>query len=120
MADDKKTTTKAPAKAKAAAPKTAAAPKKAAATKAAPGKVAATPAPKPVAEKKVAAKAAPRSKKPSGKPTIVAPEQRRQLVQVAAYFIAERRGFGSGREVEDWLEAEAEVERMLTEGVISP
>ena len=120
MADDKKTTTKAPAKTKAAAPKTAVAPKQAAAAKAAPAKAAAKPATKPAAEKKVAAKAAPRGRKPTGKPTIVAPEQRRQLVQVAAYFIAERRGFGSGREVEDWLEAEAEVERMLSEGLISP
>lgn len=119
MADDKKTTTKAPAKAKTAA-KTAAAPKQAAPAKAAPAKAAAKTAAKPTAVKKVAAKAAARGGKATGKPTVVAPEQRRQLVQVAAYFIAERRGFSSGREVEDWLEAEAEVERMLLEGLISP
>lgn len=31
----------------------------------------------------------------------------------AAYYRAERRGFAPGRELEDWLEAEAEVEAQL-------
>ncbi|HEX2493812.1 MAG TPA: DUF2934 domain-containing protein [Steroidobacter sp.] len=31
-------------------------------------------------------------------------------VAEAAYFIAEKRGFGPGHELEDWLAAEAEVE----------
>lgn len=30
-------------------------------------------------------------------------------VALAAYFIAERRGFGPGHELEDWLAAEAEI-----------
>ncbi len=43
----------------------------------------------------------------------VTPEQRNQLVAKAAYYRAERRGFAPGSELEDWLQAEAEVERTL-------
>lgn len=43
----------------------------------------------------------------------VSAEQRRCYVEVAAYFIAERHGFTPGRENEDWIEAEAEIDRML-------
>ena len=32
----------------------------------------------------------------------------------AAYFRAERRGFAPGRELEDWLAAEAELKRRFT------
>ncbi len=35
------------------------------------------------------------------------------MIAVAAYFRAERRGFTPGGEVDDWLEAEAEIERLL-------
>ena len=35
----------------------------------------------------------------------------RGQVAEAAYFIAEKRGFGPGHEIEDWLAAEAEVDR---------
>lgn len=36
--------------------------------------------------------------------------ERQSLIAVAAYYRAERRGFAPGREVEDWLEAEREVQ----------
>jgi len=42
-----------------------------------------------------------------------APEKRREMVAVAAYYHAERRGFLSGDELGDWLEAEAEIEHLL-------
>jgi hypothetical protein len=32
-----------------------------------------------------------------------------ERIRLAAYYLAERRGFVSGRELEDWLAAEAEV-----------
>lgn len=32
-----------------------------------------------------------------------------RMIQEAAYYRAERRGFGCGDEVNDWLEAEAEI-----------
>lgn len=45
--------------------------------------------------------------------TTVTPEERHRLVAEAAYFIAERRGFAAGYELDDWLQAEAEVDRRL-------
>ena len=38
------------------------------------------------------------------------PEVRRQLVAAQAYFLAERRGFAAGHELEDWVAAEAAVD----------
>ncbi|MGO9801122.1 MAG: DUF2934 domain-containing protein [Candidatus Binatus sp.] len=35
---------------------------------------------------------------------------RRQLVAAEAYFLAERRGFSAGHELEDWVAAEAAVD----------
>lgn len=43
----------------------------------------------------------------------VAPELRHQMIATAAYFHAERRGFAGGSELQDWIEAEAEIDRML-------
>jgi hypothetical protein len=43
-------------------------------------------------------------------------ERRRNYIEVAAYYIAERRGFVGGNEIDDWAEAEAEIDRLLTEG----
>ena len=37
-------------------------------------------------------------------------EQRHHMIEVAAYFIAERRGFCQSSELDDWLAAEAELE----------
>lgn len=46
-------------------------------------------------------------------------EQRRHYVEVAAYYIAERRGF-CGSQLEDWVQAETEIERLLREGILKP
>lgn len=43
----------------------------------------------------------------------VSAEQRHEMIAVAAYLRAERRGFSPGREVEDWLEAAASIDTML-------
>ena len=43
----------------------------------------------------------------------LAGEDRRQLIAEAAYFRAERRGFHPGKELEDWLAAEIEVDALL-------
>lgn len=40
-------------------------------------------------------------------------EDRRRMIAEAAYYIAERRGFNGGFEVDDWLQAEAEVEALM-------
>ena len=40
---------------------------------------------------------------------------RRQLIAAEAYFIAERRGFEAGRELDDWIQAESIVDARLRE-----
>jgi len=39
-------------------------------------------------------------------------EQRRELIAVTAYYLAERRNFQPGHEDEDWLAAEAQIGRL--------
>ncbi len=114
------------------------APAKRAATVAVTGAAKAKPAPKaelaakrePAAKAKVkvAAKAAPKSapkaaaaksarsgaKKPAGVPL----EQRRHYVEMAAYYIAERRSFAPGNPLEDWVQAEAEIDRLIAAGLL--
>lgn len=46
-------------------------------------------------------------------PAFLGEAVRRALVRQAAYFRSERRGFAPGRELEDWLEAEQEIDRSL-------
>lgn len=41
------------------------------------------------------------------------PESRESMIAVAAYYRAEGRGFAPGRELADWLAAEAEIETLL-------
>jgi hypothetical protein len=40
-------------------------------------------------------------------------EARRRMIAEAAYYAAEKRGFTPGGDVEDWLCAEAEIDRQL-------
>ncbi len=53
------------------------------------------------------------SNSPSSTKQKVSQEKYRQLVAEEAYFIAERRGFQSGDEATDWLEAEKVITRRL-------
>jgi hypothetical protein len=46
-------------------------------------------------------------------PKQVSEEERRARIAKAAYLLAERRDFAPGHELEDWLQAEAEVDREL-------
>jgi hypothetical protein len=41
------------------------------------------------------------------------PEDVRKLISEAAYYRAKRRGFAPGHELEDWVQAEAEVRQRL-------
>ena len=53
----------------------------------------------------------------AGSPRItVSEEARRAMIAEAAYLRAERRGFASGNEEEDWLAAEEEVDALLRAG----
>jgi hypothetical protein len=45
--------------------------------------------------------------------TWIDPDVRRQLVSAEAYFLAERRGFAAGRELEDWAAAEVVIDSRL-------
>jgi len=40
-------------------------------------------------------------------------EKREVMIRIAAYSFYERRGFVGGHELEDWLQAEMEVDRQL-------
>jgi hypothetical protein len=51
---------------------------------------------------------------------MIDPEYRRALIAEGAYLRAERRHFAPGYEVEDWLNAESEIDTRLTLGVVSP
>ena len=90
-------------------------------------KPAAKAAAKPVAPvSKVAAKstvtkpaAAPkRATKKASTAASVSAEQRKHYVEMAAFYIAERRGFAPGNPMDDWLAAEAEIDRLLAGGHI--
>ena len=37
-------------------------------------------------------------------------EDRQQMIATAAYYRAEKRGFNGGDEIQDWLEAESELD----------
>jgi hypothetical protein len=45
----------------------------------------------------------------------ITPEQRREMITTAAYYIAERHGFTPGRSHTDWREAEKEIDSLLKE-----
>ena len=45
----------------------------------------------------------------------VTPEQRYKMIAEAAYFRAEKRGFTGGNVANDWLDAEAEIDRILAQ-----
>jgi hypothetical protein len=111
--------------AKADAPK---APKTAVAKPVAPAKVAAkkiAAIAAPVAAPAPPPKAPPAKKSAKAKPKAVAShwqkipmdaQQRHHYVEVAAFFIAEQRGFAPGNHIEDWKAAEAEVDRFIASG----
>jgi hypothetical protein len=90
----------------------------------APVKKNATPKPKAVVANIVAKPAAAPPKKPlkaatkPGAPKVSA-EQRRHYVEVAAYFIAERNGFAADSVLDHWVQAEAEIDRLLKEGKLN-
>jgi hypothetical protein len=42
-------------------------------------------------------------------------EDRQSMIAKAAYFRAEQRNFGPGHELQDWLAAESEVDRRITQ-----
>lgn len=110
------TAKKAP-KAAEAAPKT-----KAPAKKTAPVTVA-TAAPQPAIAKSTAKKSVPAKAKASVTPGATRPavtvEQRHNYIEVAAFYVAQRRGFAPGNPVDDWAMAEREVDGLIASGHFS-
>lgn len=48
-------------------------------------------------------------------PRPLTPEERHEMIAQAAYYRAEERGFTSGDPQADWLGAETEIDKQLTE-----
>lgn len=44
----------------------------------------------------------------------ISPDELRKLISEAAYYRAKQRGFAPGHELEDWIQAEAEVMRRVS------
>jgi hypothetical protein len=72
------------------------------------------------AAKPAAAPASPPRRKAVEMPKPILDEgQRAQYVSVAAYYIAERRGFNGSYELADWAQAETQIDNLLREGKLS-
>ncbi|GAC1457415.1 MAG: hypothetical protein PVS2B3_12290 [Steroidobacteraceae bacterium] len=69
-----------------------------------------TPAARPAARRTATRKSG------AGGSRAVSAESRRTMIAERAYLRAERRGFAPGREAEDWLAAEAEIDLLLRAG----
>jgi DUF2934 family protein len=59
--------------------------------------------------------AAPRVARVPGRATRldVSPQERQRMIEEAAYYRAQQRGFAPGNEVEDWIAAETEIDGLL-------
>lgn len=55
-----------------------------------------------------------KSAKPAKK--VLSLDEKNNLIRVAAYYIAEKRGFAPGNENDDWVQAETQIEFMLKKG----
>lgn len=93
---------------------------KATAGKSGTGKPAAAPA-KAVSKAKPATPAKPSAartvlKASTAPKPVLSVDQRNHYVSVAAFYIAERRGFTLGNPAADWLAAEAEIDRLIASG----
>ncbi len=53
--------------------------------------------------------------KKSEKSATVMSAERQRMISEAAYYLAEQRGFSPGDEMEDWLQAESQVNASLTQ-----
>lgn len=55
---------------------------------------------------------------PTNTPALGAPttDERRKMVEIAAYFLAEHRGFAPGEADADWLRAEQAIDAMIADG----
>jgi hypothetical protein len=73
----------------------------------------------PASTRKTAVKKSAPGSSPGSKP-LISVEQRLHYIEVAAYYIAERRSFADANPNEDWAQAEIEIDRLLGEGKLNP
>jgi hypothetical protein len=90
-------------------------PRRTASATAAPASPGKSPAKAKVAKAKVAKPkvAKPKAPERNDGATSLTPAERLRMIEMAAFFRAERRGFAPGHEFEDWLAAEAEVAALV-------
>lgn len=50
----------------------------------------------------------------SGRAPVARGEKRRHMIELAAYYNAQRRGFVPGGELQDWLDAEQQIDARFT------
>jgi Protein of unknown function (DUF2934) len=78
----------------------------------------------PVAAPEAPVKKSPAKKSVSTKTSVtpaatrpaVTTEQRHHYIELAAFYVAQRRGFAPGNPVDDWAMAELEVDRLIASG----
>ena len=58
-------------------------------------------------------KTATKTSKPDTSSINIAPEERWKIIAITAYHKAEKRGFAPGGELQDWDEAEKEVDKLI-------
>jgi hypothetical protein len=59
------------------------------------------------------AKTPTKAAKPDNSSIDIAPEERWKMIAIAAYHKAEKRGFAPGHELQDWAEAEKEIDKLI-------
>ncbi len=69
--------------------------------------------PAPTTRKTPAKPAKPAAAQPFEARAEISAEELRKLIAEAAYYRAKERGFAPGYEVDDWVQAEAEVKRLI-------
>lgn len=67
-------------------------------------------------EKKLGAPSKRRTSPKRAATSSIRPEERHHLIEVAAYYLAERRGFHGASSHDDWLQAEREIDAMIEAG----
>ncbi|MCF6235104.1 MAG: DUF2934 domain-containing protein [Gammaproteobacteria bacterium] len=65
-----------------------------------------------IKEKKLQKKRRKKSEPTKSRQRTIVVTERYTMIAEAAYFIAEHRGFTEGNEIEDWLQAEKEVDTL--------
>jgi len=75
----------------------------------------ATPSAQPAKSTKAPAATSAPKRKSAPSRNVITSEERTRMINEAAYYIAEKRGFQGGDPQQDWLEAAAQIDRVIME-----